>query len=167
MLHLRLVSTAIAMAGLLTLPALAQQQQPRPGGPPPLAPPAQQQRPAPAPAPAKQPQAQPQQQPQASPPGPYEIVKVSAPQANPDPGLAAFRKELAGVAERKDRNALAKMIAASFFWMKEDADAANKKKSAIDNLTAALNLAAKDGSGWQALGEYANDDTAAPMADKQ
>ncbi len=48
--------------------------------------------------------------------------------------------------------ALAKMIVAKdFFWLGEKGDRADKKRPGIDNLTRAMDLAAKDGSGWEAL----------------
>jgi hypothetical protein len=143
---IRLITAAIIAAGLFALPAAA--QLPRPG------------KDAPPKAAQKAPAATKQQQ-------PYAAVAVTAPKPSTDADLAAFRKELAAVAARKDRAALAKMVVdKDFFWMKEK-DAANKKKSGIDNLSAALDLTAKDGAGWESLADLAADQTAAPLADRK
>src|SRR5689334_8694888 len=93
-----------------------------------------------------------QPQPKPTPPGPYKAVAVTVPKAFGDPGLDAFRKELAEIARKKDRTALAGKVAAKgFFWQQEDSDGADPKKSGLDNLVAAMGLDATDGSGWQAL----------------
>src|SRR5713226_294835 len=76
------------------------------------APPPAQQAPAPAPA-----------------PGPYKPVAITLPAALNDPSFDAFRKQLAALAKKKDRAALARLVAANFFWVPEDADLADKKKS--------------------------------------
>ena len=87
-----------------------------------------------------------------TPPGPFN-----------DPSFAAFRKNLADIAERKDRAALAKLIVAQgFFWM-QDKDLADKSKPGIDNLAKAIDLDAKDGSGWDVMANYAAEPTAAEL----
>jgi len=58
-------------------------------------------------APAPPPQAQ--QQPAAAPPAPYTALKISPPQPSTDASLAAFRKDLVAIAQKKDRAALAKV----------------------------------------------------------
>ena len=84
-----------------------------------------------------------------------------------DPSFEAFRKEVAAVAQRKDRPALAKMVVAKgFFWERDDGKAA-PKKSGIDILAQALNLPAKDGSGWEALAGFASEATAAPLPERK
>jgi hypothetical protein len=159
------VSSAI-IAGLLTLPAAAQGQLPRPGNAPP---PQKGMQPGPgAQGPGAQKGAPPQaqQQPAPPPPAPYTALKVSPPKPSTDASLAAFRKDLVAIAQKKDRAALAKMVLAKdFFWMKEEGNAAGKK-TGIDALATALNLAAKDGSGWDMLGELATDESAAPYPDR-
>lgn len=143
----------VIVAGFILTPATAQQTLPRPSQLPP--PPAQK---------APQPQ-QPQQQPVA-PPAPYALLKVAPPKPYGDASLAAFRKELGAVAQKKDRPALAKLvIAQGFFWLKEQGNAA-AKKTGIEALSVALSLAAKDGSGWDTLAEFAADETAAPYPDR-
>lgn len=125
-------------------------QAPQPGGPPQgrQAPPPQQQMP---------------QEPAIT-PKPYEPVTVTAPQPHADPSFEAFRKQLEAVASRKDRAALARMVVAKgFFWESETGNRADRSKSGIDNLTAALELNNRDGGGWEALEGFASDPTASPM----
>jgi hypothetical protein len=111
------------------------------------------------------PQQQPAQPPVA-PPAPYTVLKVAPPKPYTDPSLAAFRKELAAIAQKKDRPALAKLVTVQgFFWLQEDGNAAGKK-TGIEALATALSLAAKDGSGWETLAEFAADETAQPYPDR-
>jgi hypothetical protein len=101
---------------------------------------------------------------QPAPPGPYKSIAITLPPRQSDASFDAFRKELAEIVKKKDRAALAgKVVAKGFFWQREDSNDADPKKSSIDNLTAALGLDAPDGSGWQALGNYAADATATPL----
>ena len=73
---------------------------------------------------------------------------------------------LKAIAQKKDRAALARLVLAKdFFWLKEDGNAAGKK-TGIEALATALSLAAKDGSGWETLGELVSDETAAPYPDR-
>jgi hypothetical protein len=166
MRHIAFVSSAI-IAGLLSSSAFAQQTLPRPSQMPP---PGAQQKGPPAAAPtqkgAPQQQQQQQAQPPVAPPAPYTTLKVGPPKPYEDASLAAFRKELAAIAQRKDRGALAKLVLPQgFFWLQESGNAAGKK-TGIEALATALNLAAKDGSGWESLGEFAADETAAPYPDR-
>src|SRR5262249_57681655 len=99
-----------------------------------------------------------------APPGPYKSVAVTVPARQSDASLDAFRRELGDIAKKKDRAALAgKVVAKGFFWQREDSNDADPKKSGIDNLGAALGLDSPDGSGWQALGNYAADASATPI----
>jgi hypothetical protein len=92
---------------------------------------------------------------------PYKPIAVTAPAAYGDPSFAAFRKQLAGVAEKKDRAALAKLVVTQgFFWMQEK-DLADPHKPGIDSLAKALDLTGKDSPGWDVLGGYANEPSAA------
>jgi hypothetical protein len=151
---------------MLALPAAAQGTLPRPGkdGPPP---PAAQKGPPPAPQGQKgAPPPQAQQQPPSAPPAPYTALAVAPPKPYTDPSLAAFRQQLAAIAQKKDRAALAKLVLAKdFFWLKEEGNAAGKK-TGIEALATALSLAAKDGSGWETLGELVSDETASPYPDR-
>jgi hypothetical protein len=94
---------------------------------------------------------------------PYQPVAVTPPAPYNDPSFIAFRKQLADVAGKSDRGALAHMIVAqNFFWV-QDRDLTDKRKAGIDNLAKAINLDAKDGSGWEVLNGYANEPTAAEL----
>jgi hypothetical protein len=97
--------------------------------------------------------------------GPYKPVPIILPESLNDPEFVSFRKQLAEIAQKKDRAALAALVAASFFWVPEDTDIADKKASAIDNLSRALGLDSKDALGWDALAAYAAELGA--MADPQ
>jgi len=85
---------------------------------------------------------------------PYKAVAVKVPPLLNDPSLDAFRKQVAAVAQRKDRAALARMVVAKgFFWEREDGGGADKRKSGVDNLATALDLDAANSAGWDALGK--------------
>lgn len=114
------------------------------------------QQPAPQPAPAPS-----QQQPPLAPPKPYKPVTIKLPVPMPDPSFVAFRKQIGDIAQKKDRAALAKLVAQNFFLIAGEKDAADRKKPGIDNLAKALSLDGKDGAaGWNTLGEYAKEPTA-------
>jgi hypothetical protein len=121
------------------------QAQPKAQAQPPGKGPAQQ---APAPAPL--------------PPGPYKPVAIMLPAPLTDPSFEPFRKKLADIAQKKDRAALTPLVAASFFWVPEDTDLADKKKPAIDNMAKALSLDGADALGWDALAAYAAETTTMP-----
>jgi hypothetical protein len=98
--------------------------------------------------------------PPAAPVKPYQQVAVTPAQPLNDPGFIALRKQLADLAAKKDRAGLAKLVVAqNFFWM-QDKDLADPHKSGIDNLAKAIDLDAKDGSGWETLAGYGNEPTA-------
>jgi hypothetical protein len=105
---------------------------------------------------------------QAAPPGPYKPVPVKVAPLVTDPSLATFRNELAAVAQRKDRGALARMVVAKgFFWERDDGQGADPKKSSIDNLVTAFNIEAPDSPGWDGLAQAAADPHAAPDPQKK
>jgi hypothetical protein len=108
-----------------------------------------------------------EQAPQVATPKPYKPVTVTMPQPYGDPSFEAFRKQIAEVASRKDRAGLAKLLTNTFFWMGEKGDKANKRKSAIDNLAAAIDLDGKDGAGWEILTEAANETTLEAVPDRK
>jgi hypothetical protein len=156
------VSAALMLAAGIETQA---QNQPRQG----QLPPAGGQLPSPQRGPAAPQQRPPQQQ--AQQPGaakPYKAVAIKLPSAVNDPSFEAFRKRLAEVAEKKDRNALAGMVSRSFFWMGDKGDKADKKRSGIDNLAKAIGLDGKDAAdGWQTLAGYASDPTGAPYPERK
>ena len=99
--------------------------------------------------------------PPAAPIKPYQTVAVTPPAPLNDPGFVALRKQLGEIVAKKDRSGLAKLVVAqNFFWV-QDKDVADKKKSGVDNLAKAIDLDAKDGSGWDTLAGYVNEATAA------
>src|SRR5262252_714894 len=153
---------AALIAGAASAPS-AQAQAPRPGQ---LAPgPGQ---PAQAQPPGQPGQAAPEGQArQPAPPKPYKPVAVTLAQPSSDSSFAAFRKQLADIASRKDRAALARLVVGTFFWMGERGDKADKKKSGIDNLAAAIDLDAKDGSGWEAITSAANEASLEPVPERK
>ncbi|HVY58646.1 MAG TPA: hypothetical protein VHA77_12415 [Xanthobacteraceae bacterium] len=157
-----LVSVAALTAA--PLPGMAQSQLPRPSQLPPPGgnqPTPRQQAPQ-----SPAPQAQPSPAPAAA--KPYKPVAVRPPAPLNDPSLEAFRKQLAGVAERKDRAALARLIVPQgFFWLRENGDAADKRKSGIDNLAKAIGLDSADAGGWDMLQSYTSDPTGGPLPDHQ
>jgi hypothetical protein len=108
-----------------------------------------------------------QQTQQLAPPMPYKPVPVTLPQPVSDPTFTAFRQQLGTIAEKKDRNALAAIVAQNFFWVPEDQDIVDKRKSAVDNLVKALDLDGPDAPGWDTLAAYAAEPTADPIPDPQ
>jgi hypothetical protein len=109
---------------------------------------------------AQQPGPAPQQGQAPPPPKPYKPVTIKLPQPIADQTFVAFRKQIADVAQKKDRAALARLVSMNFFLIAGEKDAADKKKPGIDNLAKALSLDNKDGQGWQVLAEYAMEPTA-------
>jgi hypothetical protein len=99
--------------------------------------------------------------------GPYKPVAVKVPAATTDASFEAFRKQLADIAQKKDRAALAGLVAASFFWVPADKDTANKAKPGIDNLSAAIGLGGKTATGWDLLADYAAEPTNMPHPQRQ
>ena len=94
---------------------------------------------------------------------PYAAVAVTPPGPFNDASFTAFRQTLAGIAQRKDRAALAKLVVPKgFFWM-QDKDAADPKKSGVDNLASAIGLDDNGGSGWDVVASAASDPTASAL----
>lgn len=144
----------LAATAAFVFAASAQAQQP--GAPP---------RPQAAPA---QPAPQPPQAQAPAPAKPYAAVAVTMPPPPTDPSFAAFRKQLGDIAAKKDRAALARLVAKDFFWEGETGDKADKKKSGIDNLGLALgSFTGEDAGGWETLVAAAGEPTIEPFADKK
>jgi hypothetical protein len=102
-----------------------------------------------------------------APPRPYRVVLVTLPRPSGDPAFEAFRKQILDIASRRDRAALARMVANTFFWIGEKGDKANRKKPGIDNLAEVADLDAKDGSGWGALAQVVRDPTLERFPDRK
>jgi hypothetical protein len=98
---------------------------------------------------------------------PYKAVTISAPPQVSDASFEAFRQQLGAVVEKKDRKALAGLVAQDFFWLGEKGDRADKKKAAVDNLAKAIQLDGKDAPGWELLGAASADPTGTPYPDRK
>src|SRR5258708_28042212 len=99
-----IVAAALALAGALApMPVMAQAQ-------PPAQPPAQ------APPPVL---------------GPYKPVPITLPPAVNDPTFGTFRDQLAELAKNKHHAALARIVAANFFWMPAHKDIADTQQPPI------------------------------------
>jgi hypothetical protein len=167
MFPLRLAFSSLALstvlASALAVPP-ADAQAPRPGQVPPVP-----QSAPPGPRGQAQPPGSPAgQQGQPAPPKPYKQVAVTPPPPSTDPSFEAFRKQIAGIAAKMDRAALARVVVpTNFFWMGEKGDKANKRKSGIDNLAAAIDLDAKDGSGWIGLAHVVGEVSLEPLPQRR
>ncbi len=161
-----LLATAfVALAGV----SADAQQTPRPGQ---LAPGPGAARPSQAAPTQAQPPAQAQQQQQQQGPAPakpYSAIAVSLPAPPKDPSFDTFRKQLGDIAQRKDRAGLAKLVVSkNFFWEGESGDKADKKKSPVDNLGAALGgFTGPDAGAWETLAAAASEPTMEPYGDKK
>jgi hypothetical protein len=113
----------------------------------------------------QQPQILPLKPPPAPPIKPYKPVAETPPKPFADPSFDAFRKQLGDLAVKKDRAAIAKLVVAQgFFWV-QDKDLADPHKPGIANLAKAIDLDAKDGSGWDTLTGFAAEPTAQDLPD--
>lgn len=92
---------------------------------------------------------------------PYKAIAITLPAILLDQSLDVFRKRLGEIAQRRDRVALAELVAKDFFWIPEDADIADKNVLAIENVAKALDLDDADAAGWDKLAAYARDMTIA------
>jgi hypothetical protein len=91
---------------------------------------------------------------------PYKPVAVTLPEPSKDRGLAALRAQLAIIAQKRDRAALARITdAKSFFWERDFGGGYEAKKAPIENLSAALGLGRQDNRGWSALARFASEPT--------
>ena len=124
--------------------------------------PASQQRPPP-------PSGAPATAPPPTTPGPYKGVAITLPEPSKDSSFQAFRKGLTGVARRKDRAALTRLIVSKdFFWERESGNGADPKKSGIANFAAAIGLDTPEDpdTGWDTLAIYADDPTVFGLSDR-
>jgi hypothetical protein len=120
------------------------------------------------PAEAQQRVPQPEQAPQVAPIRPYQTVAVKPPTPPNDPSFETFRRQLADVAKRRDRIALAKMVVSrGFFWEGETGDKVDKKKSSFDNFAVSISLNDKQGVGWDILAAAAQESTLEPFEDRK
>jgi len=100
---------------------------------------------------------------QQAPMKPYKAVPIAMAQPMTDASFEAMRKQLGEAAQRKDRPAMARLVVSQgFFWDLGNGNAADKRKSGFDNLSAVLGLANKEGAGWDILSGYAEDPDVSP-----
>ena len=92
----------------------------------------------------------------------YKPVAIELPQQIEDPSHVTFRRQIVEIAKRKDRAALAKHVARSFFWIVEGKDVADKSRAGIDNLARAIGLDAADADGWESLAAFASEASGDP-----
>jgi hypothetical protein len=98
----------------------------------------------------------------------YKPVAIELPQPVKDPSFAAFRKQIADIAKRKDRAALAKHVATDFSWTAEDGnDVTLKGRPGIENLSRALYLDNPETEGWEMLAAFAAEATADPSPQRK
>lgn len=98
----------------------------------------------------------------------YKPIAIELPQPIKDPSFIAFRKQIADIAKRKDRAALAKVVASNFFWTTDDGkDLADKARSGADNLARALYLDNPETEGWDILAAFATEGTADPSTQRK
>jgi hypothetical protein len=145
MRHRRLIRSIIVATAFVTVGALAPVSVPAQA-------PARPQAPAQAPAPVK--------------PGPYKKVAFKLPPHVRDASFDAFRTQLAGIAQSKDRAALARLVVPNFFWIPDDADVADKNKAGIDNLAKAIGLDGNDAPGWELVADVAAETSAMPHTER-
>lgn len=98
-----------------------------------------------------------------APAAPYKAVAVVPPTDMTDAALIALRGRLSEATKKRDATALAKLVVSTgFFWQRDQKDAASKRATGYENLSAALGLSSKDSAGWDILTGYAEDPTASP-----
>ncbi|NVO16740.1 MAG: hypothetical protein HXX10_22175 [Rhodoplanes sp.] len=144
-----LVAAVLGLSPAMAQPAPAKPQQP-----------AKATQPAPPPGPGPQ-------APQPAPPRPYKAIAVTPATPLADPSFEAFRKQLGEIVGRKDRTALAGLLAQNFFWMASQGEKADRKKKPIDNFATAVDLDAGDGSGWEVLAAAAGEATLQPLPQRK
>ena len=100
-------------------------------------------------------------------PKPYEPVAITRPAAFTGEGFAAFRAQLAAVAERRRFADLEPLIDRQGFFLGRDfGNNFDPNKPALDNLAVAVALERDNGAGWQRLEELAADPAADPLASR-
>ena len=98
----------------------------------------------------------------------YKPIAIELPQPVKDPSFAALRKQIADIAQRKDRAGLAKLVTSDFFWTTDDGkDITDKARSGIDNIARALYLDNSDTEGWDMLTAFASETTADPLPQRK
>ena len=93
----------------------------------------------------------------------YKALAITLPGDMTDAAFTALRNQLSEAAKKRDAAAVSRLVvSAGFFWERDKGDAASKRRSGYENLSAALGLGNKDGAGWDMLAGYAEEPTASP-----
>ena len=99
--------------------------------------------------------------------GPYKPVTVTPPHRRRPQLRGLPQTDGRSRAAQRSRRACEAIVGQGFFWLREKGDRADKKKSGIDNLAAALGLNNKDGAGWDMLASFADDPTGAASPEQK
>lgn len=92
---------------------------------------------------------------------PYKPISITLPTDMNDATFTTLRNQLAEAARKRDAQAVARLVVASgFFWERDKTDAAGKRRSGYETLSAALGLSSKDSVGWDMLAGMADDSSA-------
>lgn len=94
---------------------------------------------------------------------PYKRIEADLGKGVKDPSLDAFRKQLAGIAQKRDRAALKQIAGAEFFFENDVDGLFNEKRSSTDNLLAALRLDRDQERGWADLRAFAEEPSSGPL----
>lgn len=95
---------------------------------------------------------------------PYRPVAVKLPEAQGEQSFTAFRKELADVARGRIFAELARIVVTpGFFWERDFGGDFDPKRSAAENLAAAIGLERNNGAGWRTLAGFAAEAGATAM----
>lgn len=89
----------------------------------------------------------------------YAPVAVSIPKGSNDPSLTVFRAKVFELAQKKDKDALANLIARDFFWERDFGGGYDKKSNPVANFAQALSLDAKNNAGWRLLMSFVEQGT--------
>lgn len=98
---------------------------------------------------------------------PYPPVAIAMTAAPMDASFAAFRAQLAAAAKTRRYAELTGLVAAQgFFWEGDRSGGFDPRRTALENLAAAIGLERGAGGGWVTLASIAGLADAAPMASR-
>ena len=95
---------------------------------------------------------------------PYQPVAITRPAASDDVTFALFRAALAVAVKTRHYTDLAPLVLErGFFWGRDYGQRFDPRKPSVDNLAAAIALEQGNGTGWQALAEFAAEAAVEPL----
>jgi hypothetical protein len=98
------------------------------------------------------------------PPRPYQPVAITRPAVSDDATFALFRAALALAVNTRHYAELSPLVLErGFFWGRDFGQRFDPRKPSVDNLAAAIALEHGNGTGWQALAEFAAEATFEPL----